>query len=113
MTDCTIENRKLTPLSAVTNAAIIDLYEDSGKYFHRANFQASRGLKKLYNESLPKQPHKVWLHVNKNTHTATLPPDFNGELFVGIVENGIKIPIRQNTNLADLKNITDIPCEDK
>jgi hypothetical protein len=112
--DCTIENKKLSPLSAVTNAAIVDLYENDGKYYQRANFMAARGLKKLYNEALPKVHHKVWLTVNKNTHTATLPLDFWQDTFVGFVdERWHKVPLKINTALTDSINIIDVPCEDK
>jgi hypothetical protein len=105
--------QNFVPLSRVVNAAAIDTYEQKGKVEQVYTHWAARGLFELNMQILKGGKRTVFLHVNKNTHTATLPPDFNGELFVGIVENGIKIPIRQNTNLADLKNITDIPCEDK
>jgi hypothetical protein len=112
--DCTIENKKLSPLNAVTNAAIVDMYEDAGKYFHRANFMAARGLKKLYNESLPRQPHKVWLHVNTNTHTATLPLDYDEIIFVGFLDSRWhRVPLKSDTSIVDRVNIIDIPCEDK
>lgn len=105
--------QNFVPLSRVVNAAAIDTYEQKGKVEQVYSHWAGRVLFELNMQILKGGKRNVFLHVNKNTHTAALPPDFNGELFVGIVENGIKIPIRQNTNLADLKNITDIPCEDK
>ena len=112
--ECTVENKKLTPLSAVTNAAIVDMYEDTGKTFQRANFMVARGLRKLYNEVLPKVHHKVWLTVNKNTHTATLPIDYWDSTFVGFVdERWHKVPLKINTALTDSINIIDVPCEEK
>src|SRR5690606_774636 len=70
--------------------------------------------KKLYNEALPKVHHKVWLNVNKNTHTATLPLDYESETFVGFVDSRWhKVPLKMNTALTDSINIIDVPCEDK
>ena len=111
--ECTVENKKQVKLDLVVNAAIVDLYEDTGKYYQRASFMASRGLKKLYTEVLPKIHHKVWITVNKSTHTATLPLDFQEETFVGFIDQlWHKVPMKLNNRLTDSKNIVDIPCED-
>lgn len=104
--------QNFVPLSRVVNAAIIDKYEDKGKTEQLYSHWACRGLFQLKMQILKGDKRSVFLHVNKNTNTATLPPDFNGEVFVGIVERGIKMPIRQNTNLADTINIIDVPCKD-
>lgn len=112
--DCTIENRTLVPLSKAVSASIIDTYGDIGKMEQRLTHFAARELKKLYNEVLPKKKHKVVLTVNANTHTATLPEDFDEETFIGIFDSrGMKVPLKLNTNIVDLKNITEVECEDK
>lgn len=112
--DCTIENRTLVPLSKAVAASIIDTYGDIGKLEQRNTHWAARELKKLYNEVLPKKRNKVLLTVNANTHTATLPEDFDEETFVGIIDSrGYKIPLKLNPNLPDLKNIESPDCEDK
>ena len=109
----TVENKKLVPLSKVVYSSIIDVWGDIGKLEQRTTHWACRGLKKLYQESLPKVKHKVWLTVNSNTHTATLPIDFDEETFVGFVdENWQRHRINLNTELVDSKNVIDIPCDD-
>lgn len=105
--------QNFVPLSRVVNAATLDMYEDVGKTEQVYSHWACRGLFELNMQILKGGKRSIFLHVNKNTHTATLPPDFNGEIFVGVIENGIKIPINLNTRLADTKNIIDVPCEDK
>lgn len=111
--ECTIENKKLIPLSRVVKSSIIDTYGDIGILEERYSHWATRELKQIYMQSLPKLTHKVLLEVNKNTHTATLPLDFDSETFIGgINEKWQKVPLRLNNNLVDSKNITDIPCED-
>ena len=105
--------QNFVPLSRVVNAATLDMYEDAGKTEQVYSHWACRGLFELNMQILKGGKRSIFLHVNKNTHTATLPPDFNGEVFVGVIENGIKIPINLNTRLADTKNIIDTPCEDK
>jgi len=113
MTDNANIFKELVPLSRVVNAAAIDTYEQKSKVEQVYSHWAARGLFELRMQILKGGKRKVFLHVNKNLHTATLPPDFNGEIFVGIVKNGIKIPINQNLHLVDTKNIVDVPCEDK
>lgn len=102
---------RLTPLYKVVNSSIIDSYEDIGKTQQRRTHWATRGLKKLYEESLPKLNHKVLLTVNQNTFTATLPDDFDEETFIGGIDsNWHKVSFRLNTKLVDSKNIIDVPC---
>lgn len=101
------------PLSRVVNAAIIDSYEDKGKVEQVYSHWACRGLFEINMQILKGGKRSVLLHVNGNTHTATLPPDFNGEVFVGVEINGTKHPLRLDTKLVDTKNVQDIPCEDK
>ena len=108
------DTTSLVPLIKVVNASIIDNWEDIGKTQQRRTHWAARGLKKLYEELLPKVKHKALLTVNKNTFTATLPSDFDKELFVGGIDSKWrKVPFKLNTKLVDSKNINDVPCEDK
>jgi hypothetical protein len=105
--------KKLVPLSKVVAAAIIDVWEDIGKtqelFFH----WAGRGLKKLQSENLKRGKRRVLLPVNQNFRTATLPPDFDSELFVGYINNrGEKVSITLNGNITTPNSITEIPCED-
>ena len=113
MADCTIESKKLIPLSKVVSAAIVDDYGDIGRTEQVYSHWGARILKKLYTESLPKIVSKVLLTVNGNTHTATLPLDFDSETFVGAIVCGKKVPFQLNTNLYDTKNVTEVECEDK
>lgn len=111
--ECTVENKKLIPLQKVVNASIIDVYGDIGRLEQRSYHWGSRGLKELYTHALPKIKHKVWITVNKNTHTGTLPLDFDLETFVGFIDSRWhKVPIRLNNKITDTKNIIDVPCED-
>lgn len=111
--ECTVANRNLVPLSKAVSAAIIDKYENVGKTEQRFTHWAGRELKQLYTQILPKLKQRALLEVNVNTKTATLPLDFAGETFVGAIdENWQKIPLRVNNQLVDVRNITNIPCED-
>lgn len=95
-------------------AAIIDTHEDVGRVEQSFYHWGARGLKKLEQETLRSSGKKCLLTVNKNTRSATLPPDFDYETFVGVLDdNGKKIPLKLNPRIADLKNIEDIPCEDR
>lgn len=96
MIDCKI----LIPLEKVVNAALLDSYETAGKSKELFYHFAARGLKKLQQEQLRVGLTRVMLRVNHNTKTATLPPDFDGELFVGIVENGRRVPVSVDTSLV-------------
>lgn len=110
--ECTIANKKQVPLTKIVSASIIDTYGDIGRLEQRNSHWAARGLRKLYTEALPNIPHKAWLPVNSNTHTATLPLDFNYETFVGFVDKRWhKVRISINNKITDTINIQDVPCE--
>lgn len=113
MTETQNIQQNFVPLSRVVNAAIVDTWEDKGKVEQLYSHWAGRGLFQINMQILKGSKRSVLLHVNSNTHTATLPPDFNGEVFVGVIVNGYKIPVKLSPNLVDSKNIEDIPCEDK
>jgi len=111
--NCPDKLKKLTPISRVVNAAAIDAWEEIGKvqqlYFH----WAARGLKKLQKESLKSGRRSCLIIVNQNTRTASLPADFDEELFVGYINDyGEKVPIPLKTNLINNNSITTIECED-
>jgi hypothetical protein len=113
-TDCAVDIKRTVPLMKVVSAAIIDMHEDVGRYQQMGLHWAARGLKKLDREYLKTGLRKVLLTVNKSTRTATLPPDFSSEKFVGIIsDKGCKVPLRYNKNIIDEKNIEDVPCDDK
>jgi hypothetical protein len=106
--------KHLSPLSSIVNAAIIDTREDKGKVEQLFYHWGARGIKKLNTELFKSGKRRVLLTVNKSTHTATLPPDFDGELFVGYIDNdGYKVPIKHNNNLVNIDNIDEPACEDK
>lgn len=106
--------KHLSPLSSIVNAAIIDTHEDKGKVEQTFYHWGARGVKKLNTELFKSGKRRVLLTVNKSTHTATLPPDFDGELFVGYIDNaGYKVPIRHNNDLVNLDGIDEPACEDK
>ncbi len=110
--NCPDKLKKLTPISRVVNAAALDTYEEIGKvqqlYFH----WAARGLKKLQKESIKSGRRSCLITVNQNTRTASLPADFDQELFVGYIHNGEKVPIPLKTNLINTNAIETIECED-
>lgn len=110
--NCPDKLKKLVPLSKVVGAAILDVWGDIGKnqqvFFH----WAARGLKKLQTETLKSGRRNALIIVNQNTRTATLPPDFDSELFVGYIKHGKKIPIPLHTNLINDDSVTIIKCED-
>lgn len=106
--------KHLSPLSSIVNAAIIDTHEDKGKVEQTFYHWGARGVKKLNVELFKSGTRRVLLTVNKSTHTATLPPDFDGELFVGYINDaGYKVPIKHNGDLINLDGIEDVACEDK
>lgn len=112
--ECNSKHSKLIPLSRVVAASIIDVYGDLGWLQQLHSHWAARGLKKLQNESLKRGKKSVLLHVSHNTHTATLPPDFDGEIFVGFINSrGLKEPLMFNNMIANVQHIEDIECEDK
>ena len=111
--NCPDKLKKLTPISRVVNAAVIDSWEDIGKvqqlYFH----WAARGLKKLQKETLKSGRRSCLITVNQNTRTASLPADFDEESFVGYINDyGEKVAIPLRTNLINTNSITTIECED-
>lgn len=111
--ECTVYNQSLIPLSKVVSASVIDTYEDWGKMRQRLSFWASRGLKKLQRESLPRTTKTALLTVNSNTRTATLPLDFQEETFVGIIDDRWKkIPLKLNNKLVDISNIKNLLDEE-
>lgn len=105
--------KRLVPLRKVVSAAIIDTHEDIGKVEQTYSHWAARGFKKLDREVLNSSRRRVTLTVNRSTNTATLPPDFDEETFVGVIVGGRKVPLRMRTDLVDNKHIEDIPCEDR
>lgn len=104
--------KKLVPLSKVVSAVILDLYEDAGKMQQLVFYWAARELKLMQRESIKSGTRRVLITVNQNTRTASLPPDFDTETFVGYIKNGKKIPIPLRTNLVNDNSITTIECED-
>ncbi len=111
MTDCKLD--KMIPIERVVNSALIDSYETAGKskelFFH----WAARGLKKLQREYLKTGVRRVLLPVNHSTKTATLPPDFDGEIFVGVIDaRGHKIPLSIDSYIASASSMIEIPCDD-
>lgn len=106
-------NTNTVPLYKVVSAAIVDSFEDIGKTQQIYSHWAARKLKELNRQVLKTGVRKVTLTVNRSTNTATLPPDFREETFVGVIENGKKIRLRNRQELVDEKNVTDIECEDK
>lgn len=106
--------KRTTPLMKVVKASIVDLHEDMGRYQQLCTHWAARGLKKLERETLKSHVKKAVIRINKSTRTAVLPPDFNGEKYVGVITDaGKRVDLRINNRLADTKVIEDIPCEDK
>lgn len=107
--NCPDKYKKLVPLSRVVAAALIDTYEDRGKMQQMFSHWACRGLDKLQQETLKRGKQRAVLTVNPNTRTATLPPDFKQELFVGYINSrGVKIPLSPNFDLTNEDSITDL-----
>lgn len=102
--ECTSYNKKLVPLRRVVAASVIDKYEDLGRSQEYYTHWAARGLRKLQNEVLKKGMRYAMLTINKNTNTATLPPDFDYETFIGTIYNGIKVPMRLRGDIAPHKS---------
>lgn len=114
MAQCSTDLRRTVPLYKVVNAAIIDVREDIGKVQQTFSHWAARGLKKLDREILKTGLRKVILTINKNTHTATLPPDFSEEIGVYLIDrHGRKHPLKLRPEIVDMKNVDEIECEDK
>lgn len=114
MQDCSLELKRTVPISRVVKAAIVDMHEDIGRYQQLALHWAARGLKKLERQHLKTGLKKVTIKVNQNTKSATLPPDFSREHFVGVIDNsGRKVALRINGKIPDVQNVEYISCEDK
>lgn len=110
--ECSVANRKLVPLSKVVKASIVDTYDDIGRMEQRFSHWAARGLQKLQREVLARGKKRVMLTVNQNTHTATLPLDFDEECFLGVIdERGYKVAMKSNNAIPDSMNI-EVPPED-
>ncbi len=106
---CPDKYAKLVPLSRVVAAAQIDTFSDRGKTQQMFSHWACRGLDKLQQETLKQGKQRAVLCVNPNTRTATLPPDFKQELFVGYINSrGEKIPLPLNLKLTNDASITDL-----
>jgi hypothetical protein len=112
MPECS-DLRRTVPLYKVIAAAVVDTHEDINKVMQTYSHWAARGLRKLTKETLKSGKRTVTLHVNRNTNTATLPADFSEDIFVGVIVNGTKVPLKVMPSLIDGKNVVDIPCEDK
>ena len=110
--NCPDKLKKIVPLSKVVSASIIDLWEDIGKMQQLHYHWAARGFKKLQREVLKSGKRSALLEVSENTRTASLPPDFDTELFIGYIEKGHKFAIPLHTNLINKNSIEEIPCED-
>ena len=114
LVNCNTELKRTVPLKKVVAAAIVDLHEDMGRLEQIATHHAARGLKKITRETLKTGLKRVTLTVNQSTRSAILPPDFESEEGVYIInEKGFKVPLKLNNKIVDHKNIEDIPCEDK
>lgn len=114
MADCTNELLRTVPLKRVVAAALIDTHEDAGKYEETYTHWAARGLKLLDKQTFHTGKRKVTLTINRNTHTATLPPDFHEERMVAFIDKfGRRVPLRVRADIVDTKNIEEIECEDK
>ena len=110
MTNC--KNDRVIPLERVVNAALLDARKTAGQskelFFHFAG----RGLRKLQREELKIGVRRVLLPVNHNTKTVTLPPDFEREVFVGVVINGRKVPMVRDTLLVNVGQVEEIDPEE-
>jgi len=107
--NCNTELKRTVPLTRVVGAAIIDLHENIGYLQQVATHHAARGLKKITRETLKTGLRKVTLTVSQNTKSANLPPDFDTEEGVYIInERGFKVPLKLNNKIVDYKNIEDI-----
>lgn len=113
-TECRQDLKRLVPLTRVVAAALIDTREDIGRCQQSYSHWAARGLKKLTRETLKTGVRRATLLVNKSTNSATLPPDFDSETYVGIIDQrGLKVPLKVNNRLVDFKNIEAVACEDR
>lgn len=110
--DTNIELKRTVPIIRAVSAAIIDMHEDIGRCEELFSHWAVRVFKKLNRQSLHVGRRRVILTINPNTNTATLPPDFHEEFFVGPIINGRKMQMHLRPDLAD-PNAEEIECDDK
>lgn len=110
--NCPDKLKKLVPLSKVVSAVILDLWEDIGRMQQLVFYWAGRELKLMQRQTIKSGRRNALITVNQNTRTASLPPDFDNESFVGYIKNGKKISIPLKTNLINTNSITTIECED-
>lgn len=110
--NCPDTLKKLVPLSKVVNGAILDMWGDAGKDQQLAFYFAASEFKDMQRQTLKNGIRHALITVNQNTRTASLPPDFDEETFVGYIRHGKKIPIPLRTNLINERSITTIECED-
>ena len=103
----------LIPLSSVISAALMDTYADYGQSYQSYAHWAGRRYKSLVRQSLKVGKRYATLAVNKNTHTATLPPDFKKDLFVGYLNgNNQKVALPRRYQLATTSIIENYECVD-
>lgn len=110
--DCPDILKKLVPLSKVTSAVMLDLYLDIGTMQQLVFYWAARELKLMQKQSIKSGTRRALITVNQNTRTASLPPDFDEETFVGFIRHNKKHSIPLRTNLTNDNSITTIECED-
>lgn len=114
MSDCPDITKSLVPLSRAVAAAMIDTYSDKGNSQQVYSHWGAREVSKLQQQVLKRGKRSQLLTVNANTRTATLPPDFKEELFIGYINSkGEKVPIPLNANITTPNAIEEIECEDK
>lgn len=110
-------NTNTVPIHKVVAAAMVDSYSDISQAGVQQKMQhwVCRGFRKINNEVLKTGKRSANIYINPNTKTGTLPPDFGGLLFAGVINSvGEKIPIRLKTDLTDTNNIQDLTeCVDK
>lgn len=101
------DTRRFVPLKKIVHAALLDSYAEKGQsedlYYHFA----ARGFNKLQREIIKQGKRYTLLEVNQNTNTATLPIDFEEELFVGILgANGMKLQLVPNGSIVNQNNVS-------
>lgn len=99
---------------SVVKAAMVDTYSDVGSSQELFMHFASRELDQLQTQILKRGKRSVLLQVNKNTNTATLPIDFDSELFVGVInDRHYKVPLKINNRIIDTIHIDTIDYTEK
>jgi len=112
--NCPDTKATLVPLSRAVAAAMIDTFADKGNSQQVYSHWGAREVAKLQQQVLKRGKRTQLLTVNANTRTATLPPDFKSEIFVGYLNSrNEKIPIGINTKITTDNAIEEIECEDK